>query len=84
MVSPITSHHGVHQPFGCDTLRGANAYQGVKKCTIRPKGSSSAGGFATTAVDAQEALERVKELVERGLTEVQISIPLGSHTTLLI
>jgi hypothetical protein len=40
--------------------------------TIRPKGSSSSGGFAITAVDAREALERVRELVERGLTEVQI------------
>jgi hypothetical protein len=42
------------------------------KYTIRPKGSSSAGGFAITAIDAREALERVKELVERGVSEVQI------------
>ena len=42
------------------------------KYTIRPKGSSSAGGFAVTAIAAREALERVKELVERGLSEVQI------------
>jgi hypothetical protein len=36
------------------------------------QGSSVAGGFAIAAVDAREALDRAKELVERGLTEVQL------------
>lgn len=40
--------------------------------TIRPGGSSSSGGFAVTAVDAREALDRVRQMINNGLAEVQI------------
>jgi hypothetical protein len=48
------------------------------KFTIRPKGSSSSGGFAIAATDAREALEHARVLVEHGLTEVQIFDSLGN------
>ena len=43
------------------------------KFTIRPKGSNlSAGGLAVSAEDAREALDVVKAMTDRGMTEVQI------------
>ena len=42
------------------------------KFTIRPAGSSQSGGFAVTAIDAREALNHVRDLLARGLTDVHI------------
>ena len=42
------------------------------KFTIRPAGSSLAGGFAVSATDAREALNHVRDMIARGLTDVHI------------
>ena len=42
------------------------------KFTIRPAGSSLSGGFAVSATDAREALDHVRDMIARGLTDVHI------------
>jgi hypothetical protein len=44
----------------------------LMKFTIRPGGSSFSGGMAISAMDAREALNHVRDLIARGLTEVHI------------
>jgi hypothetical protein len=45
---------------------------GGMKFTIRPGASTSSGGVAVVASEAREALDLVREMMDRGLTDIEV------------
>ncbi|NNM71416.1 hypothetical protein [Enterovirga aerilata] len=51
--------------------------------TIRPGESTASGGFAVIAQDAREALNHVRDMLDRGLTDIDVVDPEGRHYDLI-